>query len=54
VEEVNWEKVEAEANTKIPAGTTYKLSWDSRRRSEITLEMGSSRKKPPKPAAPTG
>jgi hypothetical protein len=31
-EEVNWEKVEAEANTKIPADTTYKLSWDSPRR----------------------
>jgi hypothetical protein len=29
VEEVNWEKVEAETNTKIPAGITYKLSWDS-------------------------
>jgi hypothetical protein len=54
VEEVNWEKVEAEAKTKIPADTAYKLSWDSPRQPEITLEMGSSRKKPPKPAAPTG
>jgi hypothetical protein len=53
VKEVNWEKVEAEANTKIPADTTYKLSWDSRRQPEITLEMSSSRKKPPKPAVPT-
>jgi hypothetical protein len=54
VEEVNWEKVEAEAKTKIPADTACKLSWDSRRQPEITLEMSSSRKKPPKPAAPTG
>jgi hypothetical protein len=54
VEEVNWEKVKAEAKTKIPADTTYKLSWDSRRQPGITLEMGSSRKKPSKPAAPTG
>jgi hypothetical protein len=53
-EEVNWEKVEAEANTKIPEDTAYKLSWDSPRQPEITLEMSSSRKKPPKPAAPTG
>jgi hypothetical protein len=54
VEEVNWEKVEAEAKTKIPADTTYELSWDSPRQLGITLEMGSSHKKPPKPAAPTG
>jgi hypothetical protein len=53
-EEVNWEKVEVEANTKIPADTTYKLSCVSLRQPEITLEMSSSRKKPPKPAAPTG
>jgi hypothetical protein len=54
VEEVNWEKVEAEANTKIPVDITYKLSWDSLRQPEITLEMSSSRKKLPKPATPTG
>jgi hypothetical protein len=54
VEEVNWEKVEAEAKTNIPADITYKLSWDSLRRPEITLEMSSSRKKPPKSAAPPG
>jgi hypothetical protein len=53
-EEVNWEKVEAEANTKIPKDITYKLSWDSPRQPEITLEMGTSRKKPPKPTAPPG
>jgi hypothetical protein len=53
-EEVNWEKVEAEASTKIPADTTYRLSWDSLRQPEITLETGTSRKKPPKPAAPPG
>jgi hypothetical protein len=45
--------VEAKAKTEIPKGVTYKLSWDSPRRAEITLNMSSSRKKPPKPAAPT-
>jgi hypothetical protein len=52
VEEANWEKVEAD--TEIPTAMTYTLSWDSHRQPEITLEMGSSRKKPPKPATPTG
>jgi hypothetical protein len=45
--------VEAKAKTEIPKGMTYKLSWDSPRDEEIRLKMSSSRKKPPKPAAPT-
>jgi hypothetical protein len=44
--------VEAKAKTEIPKGVTYKLSWDSPRDEEIRLKMSSSRKKPPKPAAP--
>jgi hypothetical protein len=28
---VDWEKVEAEANTKIPSAITYGLTWDSPR-----------------------
>jgi hypothetical protein len=45
--------VEAEADKEIPAAITYSLSWDSPRRAEITLKMSSSRKNPPKSAAPT-
>jgi hypothetical protein len=51
-EEVDWGMVEAKAKTEIPKGITYKLSWDSPRRAEIRLNLSSSRKKPPKPAAP--
>jgi hypothetical protein len=51
-EEVDWGMVEAKAKTEIPKGVTYKLSWDSPRDEEIRLKMSSSRKKPPKPAAP--
>jgi hypothetical protein len=40
--------------SEIPAGVTYELSWDSPRDEEIRLKMSSSRKNPPKPAAPTG
>jgi hypothetical protein len=50
--EVDWEMVEAKARTEIPKGVTYKLSWDSPRDEEIRLKMSSSRKKPPKSAAP--
>jgi hypothetical protein len=52
--EVDWEMVKGKAKTEIPAGVTYELSWDSPRDEEITLKMSSSRKNPPKPAAPTG
>jgi hypothetical protein len=51
-EEVDWGMVEAEAKTEIPKGVTYKLSWDSPRRAEIRLNLSTSHKKPPKPAAP--
>jgi hypothetical protein len=51
-EEVDWEMVKAKAKTEIPADVTYKLSWDSPRRAEIRLNLSTSRKKPPKPAAP--
>jgi hypothetical protein len=50
--EVDWGMVEAKAKTEIPKGMTYKLSWDSPRDEEIRLKMSSSRKKPPKSAAP--
>jgi hypothetical protein len=52
--EVDWEMVKEKAKTEIPAGITYELSWDSPRDEEIRLKMSTSRKKPPKPAAPTG
>jgi hypothetical protein len=51
-EEVDWGMVEAKAKTEIPEDVTYKLSWDSPRRAEIRLNLSTSRKKPPKPAAP--
>jgi hypothetical protein len=44
--------VDAEANKEIPAAMTYSLSWDSPRDEEIRLKLSSSRKNPPKPAAP--
>jgi hypothetical protein len=50
--EVDWGMVEAKAKTEIPADVTYELSWDSPRQPEIRLKMSTSRKKPPKPAAP--
>jgi hypothetical protein len=50
--EVDWGMVEAKAKTKIPEDVTYKLSWDSPRDEGIRLKLSSSRKKPPKPAAP--
>jgi hypothetical protein len=50
--EADWEIVEAKAKTKIPAGMTYELSWDSPREAEIRLKMSTSRKKPPKSAVP--
>jgi hypothetical protein len=50
--EVDWEMVEAKARTEIPADVTYKLSWDSPRRAEIRLNLSTSRKNPPKSAAP--
>jgi hypothetical protein len=52
--EVDWEMVKEKAKTEIPEGVTYELSWDSPRDEGITLKMSSSRKNPPKPAAPTG
>jgi hypothetical protein len=52
-EEVDWAAVNAEADKEIPAAITYSLSWDSPRRAEIRLKLSTSRKKPPKPAAPT-
>jgi hypothetical protein len=51
--EVDWEMVEEKAKTKIPAGMTYELSWDSPHLAEIRLKMSTSRKKPPNFAAPT-
>jgi hypothetical protein len=51
-EEVDWGMVEAKAKTEIPADVTYELSWDSPRRAEIRLNLSTSRKNPPKPAAP--
>jgi hypothetical protein len=53
-EEVDWEKVEAEANTKIPEHMTYKLTWGSLRSPGMTLNTRVSRKNPPKPAVPSG
>jgi hypothetical protein len=53
-EKAVWEKVAAEAKTKIPEDITYELSWDSPRRRGITLKMSSSHKERPKPVAPTG
>jgi hypothetical protein len=50
--EVDWEMVKEKAKTEIPADVTYELSWDSPRDEEIRLKMSTSRKKPPKPAAP--
>jgi hypothetical protein len=50
--EVDWEMVKEKVKTEIPAGITYELSWDSPRDEEIRLKMSSSRKNPPKPAAP--
>jgi hypothetical protein len=50
--EVDWEMVKEKAKTEIPAGITYELSWDSPRDAEIRLKMSTSRKNPPKPAAP--
>jgi hypothetical protein len=50
--EVDWEMVKAKAKTKIPADVTYELSWDSPRDEEIRLKLSTSRKNPPKPAAP--
>jgi hypothetical protein len=50
--EVDWEMVKEKAKTEIPAGITYELSWDSPRDEEIRLKMSTSRKNPPKPAAP--
>ncbi|MDR2445031.1 MAG: hypothetical protein LBD44_03745, partial [Spirochaetaceae bacterium] len=51
-EEVDWGMVEAKAKTEIPKGMTYKLSWDSPRRAETAKNQSTTRKKPPKPAAP--
>jgi hypothetical protein len=51
-EEVDWGMVEAEADKEIQAAITYSLSWDSPRRAEIRLNLSTSRKNPPKPAAP--
>jgi hypothetical protein len=50
--EVDWEMVKEKAKTEIPADVTYELSWDSPRDEEIRLKMSTSRKNPPKPAAP--
>jgi hypothetical protein len=51
-EEVDWGMVEAKAKTEIPEDVTYKLSWDSPRDEGIRLKLSTSRKNPPKPAAP--
>jgi hypothetical protein len=50
--EVDWEMVKEKAKTEIPADVTYELSWDSPRDEEIRLKLSTSRKNPPKPAAP--
>jgi hypothetical protein len=51
---VDWEKVEAEANTKIPERMTYTLTWGSLRSPGMTLNTRISRQNPPKPAVPSG
>jgi hypothetical protein len=44
--------VKAKAKTKIPAGITCELSWDSPREAEIRLKLSASRKKPHKSTTP--
>jgi hypothetical protein len=52
--EVDWAMVKEKAKREIPTDVTYELFWDSPRDEGIRLNLSTSRKNPPKPAAPTG
>jgi hypothetical protein len=52
--EADWEMVEAKAKTKIPAGITHSLPWNSPHLAGMTKKMRFSFKTAPATASPSG